>query len=127
MFREQFADESKANPILGQRGLLIVLDLHNLMACAPDHQDVRRIPVFRPFMVVFESEWLLLPRVGMCCGHQDLKRFEFILGFRVARAAAYDIRDFALHTRFRAAHGFAHSPQLIEPYRFSRLLVGDED
>jgi len=104
MLRQQFADESKANPILGQRGLLIVLDLHNLLACAPDDQNVRRIPVFRSFVVVFESEWLLLPRVGMRCGHQDLKRLEFILGFRVARAAVYDIRDFALHTRFRAAH-----------------------
>ncbi len=55
MLREQFADESKANPILGQGGLLIVLDLHNLLACAPDHQNVRRVTVFRPFMVVFES------------------------------------------------------------------------
>ncbi len=73
----------------------------------------------------------------MCCGHQDLKRLELILGFRVARAAVlgfrvaraavYDIRDFALHTRFRAAHWLTHSPQLIEPYRFSRLLVGDEN
>ena len=34
MLREQFADESKANPILGQGGLLIVLDLHHLLACA---------------------------------------------------------------------------------------------
>ena len=85
MLREQFADESKASPILGQGGLLIVLDLHDLPACAPDHENVRRIPMLRPFVMVFESEWLLLPRVGMRCGHQDLKRLEFILGFRVAR------------------------------------------
>ena len=127
MLREQFADESKASPILGQGGLLIFLDLHNFLSCAPDHQNVRRIAVLRPFMVVFESEWLLLPRVGMRCGQQDLKCFEFVLGFRVARAAVYDIRDFALHTGFRAAHWLTHSPQLIEPYRFARFLEGDEN
>ena len=26
-------------------------------------------------------------------GHEDLKRFEFVLGFSMARAAVYDIRN----------------------------------
>jgi len=84
MLSEQVFDESEASQSLGQSGLLIVLDFHNVLSCAPDHQNVRGVAVFRRFTVVFESERLLLPRVGMCCGYQDLKRFEFILGFRVA-------------------------------------------
>ena len=80
MIHEQLSDESKASPILRQGGLLIVLDLDNLLACAPDYQNVRCISMPRSFMMVFESEGLLLPRVGMRCRHQDLKRFEFILG-----------------------------------------------
>jgi hypothetical protein len=84
MLREQFPNESEAGEILGQSGLLIVFDLHNLLSCAPDYQYVRRVAVFRRVTVVFESERLLQPRVGMRRGHQDLKRFEFVLGFRVA-------------------------------------------
>jgi hypothetical protein len=37
MLSEQLFDESEASQILGDSGLLIVLDLHNLLSCAPDH------------------------------------------------------------------------------------------
>jgi len=58
MLHEQLADETKASPILGQGGLLIVLDLNDLPACAPDYENVRCIPMLRSFMTVFESEGL---------------------------------------------------------------------
>jgi hypothetical protein len=40
--------------------------------------------MLRFLVMVFENEWLLLPRVGMRRCHQDLKRPKFILGFGVA-------------------------------------------
>jgi len=127
MLHEQLADETKASPILGQGGLLIVLDLNDLPACAPDYENVRCIPMLRSFMTVFESEGLFLPRVGMRCGHEDLKRLDLILRFRMARAAAYDVRDFALHARFRAADWIPHSAQLIEPNGFAGILAREEN
>ena len=84
MFGQELTDELKASLILRQFSFGVLLDLHDFLMRAPDHENIRRVSVLRTFMVVFEDEWLLLPCVSTCRGQQNLERSEFVLGFGVA-------------------------------------------
>ena len=79
MLCQQLADQSEACLILGLIGLRVFLDFHNFLMCAPNDENVGRVTMLCPIMVVFEEERLLLPGVGMCRGQQNLKCFEFVL------------------------------------------------
>ena len=78
MLRQQLADQREASPVLGLISLGVFLDLHDLPMGAPNHQQIWCVAVLFAFMVVFQSERLLLPCVGMRCGEQDPECSEFV-------------------------------------------------
>jgi hypothetical protein len=84
MLGQQPADEREPCLILRQVSFGILFDLYDFLVRPPNHQNIRCVPASRAFMMVFEDKWLLLPRISTRRGHQNLKRFQFILRFSVA-------------------------------------------
>jgi hypothetical protein len=69
MFGQQFPDQGEACLILWQIALGVFLDFHDFLMRTPGDQNVRRLAMLCPFMMVFEEERLLLPPVRTCRGH----------------------------------------------------------
>ncbi len=69
---QQVPDERESRLILWRFSVAVFFDFDDFLMVAPGNQNIRRVAMPSPFVMVFEAKRLFLPRIRTTGGNQDL-------------------------------------------------------